>query len=269
RVAVNRIWQWHFGKALMTTPSDFGVNGAMTSHPELLDWLASELIEQGYSMKAIHRLIVTSATYRRASSGNPQLVAANSVIDPENTLLWKFRLNRLEAEIIHDAVLFAAGNLDLTIGGKSFRAAQIMVRRNNSAPTIGNYDNRTNRRGIYMGRGFSGSLEMMPELLQVFNAEDGQTTCAVRQCTITAPQALYMLNNDLTEKAAARMGERLHKLSAGDLQQAVNLGYRIALSRFPSSKEREHALSFLAAKPARLGEFCWLLINLTEFIFVK
>jgi hypothetical protein len=78
-----------------------------------------------------------------------------------------------------------------------------------------------------------------------------------------------MLNSDLTEKAAARMGERLHELSAGDLHQAVNLGYRIALSRFPSPKEREHALSFLAAEPARFGDFCWLLMNLTEFIFVK
>ncbi len=268
RVAVNRIWQWHFGKAIMVTPSDFGNNGGVTSHPELLDWLATELIEQNYSMKAIHRLIVTSAAYRRASTGDPQLVATNRAIDPENTSLWKFRLKRLEAEIIRDAVLFASGELDLSVGGKSFRAVKA-VRRRNSGPTVGDYNNRTNRRGIYMGRGNGSSLEMMPEMLQVFNAEDGQTTCPVRQSTITAPQALYMLNSELTEQAAARMGERLVELSAGDLPEAVNLGYRIALSRFPSPEEREHALAFLADDPARLGDFCWLLMNLTEFIYVK
>jgi hypothetical protein len=268
RVAVNRIWQWHFGVALMATPSDFGNNGAVCSHPDLLDWLASELNEQDYSMKTIHRLIVTSAAYRRASSGDPNLVGANRAIDPDNTYLWKFRLKRLEAEIIHDAVLYAAGNLDLSVGGKSFRAVKA-VRRRNSGRTVGDYDNRTNRRGIYMGRGSGSSLEMLPEMLQVFNAEDGQTTCPVRQCTITAPQALYMLNSDLTEKAAVRMGERLGELSAGDLHEAVNVGYRIALSRFPSPEEREYALAFLEGNPARLGDFCWLLLNLTEFIFVK
>lgn len=268
RVAVNRIWQWHFGEALMATPSDFGNNGAEISHSELLDWLASEFIEQDYSMKAIHRLIVTSAAYRRATTGDSQLLASNGAIDPQNTSLWKFRLKRLEAEIIRDAVLFAAGELDLTVGGKSFRAVKA-VRRRNSGPTVGDYDDRTNRRGIYMGRGNGSSLEMMPEMLQVFNAEDGQTTCPVRQRTITAPQALYMLNSELTEQSAVRMGERLQKLSAGDLHEAVNLGYRIALSRFPSSAEREHAFTFLTDDPTRLGDFCWLLMNLTEFIFVK
>ena len=120
RVAVNRMWQWHFGAGLHQASSDFGTLGGRPVHPKLLDWLASEFIAQKYSMKSLHRLIVTSETYRRASAGPADRETANRRIDPDNQLLWKFPLRRLDAEPIRDALLAVAGRLDLAVGGKSF-----------------------------------------------------------------------------------------------------------------------------------------------------
>jgi len=268
RVAANRLWQWHFGKGLVNTPSDFGNNGDDPTDPLLLDWLAGKLIENNYSMKALHRLIVTSETYRRGSTGTADLVAANHEIDPDNNYLWKSNLKRLEAEIIRDAVLYAAGDLDLTIGGKSFRAVKI-VRQRMSGRAVGNYDSRSNRRGIYMGRGNHVTMEMHPEMLQTFDAEDGTTSCPVRQATVTAPQALFMLNSPLTENAAQQFAQRLIEASANDFAQAVELGYKTALCRSPSPIEKQQALEYLAEDPSLLQDFAWSLLNLTEFIYVK
>jgi hypothetical protein len=268
RVVVNRLWQWHFGTGLVTTPSDFGNNGADPTHSELLDWLALQLIKHNYSMKAIHRLIVTSETYCRGSSGSTRLIMANRKMDPGNKYLWKFNLRRLEAEIIRDAVLYTAGDLDLTIGGKSFRAVKWM-RRRNSGRTVGNYDNRSNRRGIYMGRGHDVSMEMLPEMLQVFDGEDGQSSCPTRQITITAPQALFMLNSPLTEKSAKQLAQRLFDSSGNDFTKTVELGYKMTLSRIPTPIEKQQAIQYLAEDSSRVQDFAWSLLNLTEFIYVK
>ena len=142
RVAVNRIWQWHFGTGLHASASDFGSLGGQPTHPRLLDWLASEFIAHNYSMKWLHRLIVSSETYRRASSGSggtAEGVAANHRLDPENRRLWRFPLKRLEAEPIRDSLLQAAGTLDLAVGGKSFEDSTA------GAPP---------RRGAYIRRGY-------------------------------------------------------------------------------------------------------------------
>jgi hypothetical protein len=255
RVAVNRIWQWHFGAGLHRASSDFGTLGGQPTHLKLLDWLASEFIAQKYSMKWLHRLIATSETYRRASAGQAEHDAANRRADPENQLLWKFPLRRLEAEPIRDAMLFVAGNLDLTVGGKSFET--------------GKTNSPSNRRTAFMSRGYRSDADLMPDYLQTFDAEDGRAVCPRRNQTVTAPQALFMMNDELAEYASARFAERLTKDSAGNLQAAVTLGYRIALGRPPTEAEGTKALDYIQRDSGRVKGFAWLLLNLDEFLYVR
>ncbi len=255
RVAVNRIWQWHFSAGLHHASSDFGTLGGTPVHPRLLDWLASEFIAQKYSMKWLHRLIVTSETYRRASAGPADRETANRRIDPDNRLLWKFPLRRLDAEPIRDALLAVAGRLDLTLGGKSFED--------------GKGDADSNRRAAYMSRGYLANTNAMPDYLQTFDAEDGRMACPRRNPTVTAPQALFMMNNELVQDASGRLAERLRKESGGDLTAAVTLGFRIALGRPPSDTERARALNYVQGDPGGIKGFAWLLLNLDEFLYVR
>jgi Protein of unknown function (DUF1553)/Protein of unknown function (DUF1549) len=255
RVAVNRIWQWHFGTGLHSSSSDFGALGGQPIHPRLLDWLAAEFIAHRYSMKWLHRLIVTSDAYRRASAGTVALDAANRAKDPDNRLLWKFPLNRLEAEPIRDALLQAAGVLDLTVGGKSYEA--------------GATNGTAWRRTAYLRRGYQAFREVMPAYLQTFDAEDGRTVCPRRTQTVTAPQALFLMNNELIETTSIRLGERLREQSQGDLPTLVTLGYQITLGRTPTDAERQQATDLLRSEPQSGKSLAWLLFNLDEFIHVR
>ncbi len=256
RVAVNRLWQWHFGEGLQKTASDFGELGGTPSNPRLLDWLASEFVRRNSSMKAMHRLIVTSDTYKLSTEVDPGRVASDGAVNPENAALWHFRLRRLEAEPIWDSIWAAAGELDLTVGGRSFDVRS-------------SADGRSNRRAAYMIRGYSTSREVMPNFLQAFDVDDGRAPCPMRTRTVVAPQSLFLMNSDPIARATARLGERLAKESQGDLRTAVDLGYRITLARPPSPSERAVALAFLADDPARLKDFAWLLFNLDEFLYVR
>jgi hypothetical protein len=270
RVAVNRLWQWHFGEGLQKTSSDFGKLGGSPSNPQLLDWLASEFVARNFSMKEINRLMVTSETYKLASEASPEVQAANLKVDPEDMYLWRYRLQRLEAEPIWDSILSAAGNLDLTVGGPSFSVGGGGGRRGGgggrgaaAAPIA------TNRRGAYMIRGFSTSSEIVPNFLQAFDVDDGRVPCPMRTQTVTAPQGLFMMNSEDVENASAKLAARLQKESGGDLTNAVDLGYRLTLDRPPSSREKDQSLTYIEGDPARLKGFAWLLYNLDEFIYVK
>jgi len=266
RVAVNRLWQWHFGEGLQKTPSDFGfLGGAPVSQP-LLDWLAAEFIERGYSQKAIHKLMMTSNVYRLASSGDNELMKKNLVADPLKRFLWSFRLQRLEAEPIWDSILTAAGNLDTTLGGPSFDI-EARAPRGRGVPAM--TEAKTNRRGAYIIRGFSTSRDVTPNFLQSFDVDDGRAPCPVRTQTVTAPQGLFMMNSPEIEKASVMFADRLKKESAGDLGKAVDLAYRIALSRPPSSGEKENALTYVGGDPERLKNLAWLIFNLDEFIYIQ
>ncbi len=268
RVAVNRLWQWHFGEGLQKTPSDFGKLGGMPSHPRLLDWLASEFVKRDFRMKAMHRLIVTSDTYKLASEADTELVAANSKADANNSYLWHFRLRRLEAEPIWDSIFTAAGNLDRSVGGPSFDIGAPARRRGgfrSASPT----DNRTNRRAAYMIRGYSTSRDVVPNFLQAFDVEDGRAPCPLRTRTVTAPQALFLMNSEVIDKASLQFAQRIDKESGGDLASAVDVAYRIALTRPPSESEKNYALSYLQNDRSRLKGFAWLLFNLDEFIYVR
>jgi hypothetical protein len=272
RVAVNRLWQWHFGEGLEKSSSDFGKLGGMPSNPQLLDWLASEFVARNFSMKEINRLIVTSDTYKLASEAGPEVQAANMKVDPEDTYLWRYRLQRLEAEPIWDSILSAAGNLDLTVGGPSFSVGGGGGRRGGGggggrgmagAPVA------TNRRGAYMIRGFSTSADIVPNFLQAFDVDDGRVPCPLRTQTVTAPQGLFMMNSEEVENASAKLAARLQKESGSDLPNAVDLGYRLTLDRPPSPVEKDRALTYIENDPARLKGFAWLLYNLDEFIYVR
>jgi len=263
RVAVNRLWQWHFGEGLHKTPNDFGKLAGAPVHPRLLDWLASEFVKRNFSMKEMHRLIVTSATYQLASEVNPRVARENDKADPNNTCLWHFRLRRLEAEPIWDGILAAAGNLDLAVGGPSFDIGPATGRRG------GGGGGAANRRAAYMIRGFSTNRDVVPNFLQAFDVDDGRAPCPVRTQTVTAPQALFLMNSDVIDRACARFAERLKKESGGNLHTAIDLGYRIAIARPPSPSEMERAVTYLDSDPGRLKGFAWLLFNLDEFIYVR
>jgi len=270
RVAVNRLWQWHFGEGLQKSSSDFGLLGGEPSNRQLLDWLASEFVARKFSMKEMHRLMVTSDTYKLASSSADfNVTGSNRKIDPANSYLWSYRLQRLQAEPIWDSILSAAGNLDVTLGGPSFDiAVEGPVRRGPAASPVASAT-AVNRRGAYMIRGFSTSREVVPNFLQAFDVDDGRLPCPMRNQTVTAPQGLFMMNSTQIESASAKLAERLQKESGEDLKSAVELAYRVTLARTPSPSEKDYALTYLESDPSRLKNLAWLLLNLDEFIYVQ
>ena len=269
RVAVNRIWGWHFGEGLQRVTSDFGALGGKPANPKLLDYLASEFIAHNYSMKWLHRAIVTSDTYQLASKSDPTQLAANQKIDARNTYLWRFRLQRLDAEPIWDSVLYSSGDLDLAIGGKSFQLSVPDKKQGIFLPKSGVFEAKTNRRGIYLVRGYIPSTDVMNNFLTSFDVDDGRAACPVRTQTVTAPQALFTMNNELIEKQSGRLAEKVLKESSGDVRVAVALAYRTTLGRVPSGAELDHALTYIGNDPERMKGLAWLLFNLDEFIYVR
>ena len=267
RVAVNRLWQWHFGQGLQKIPSDFGKLGGTPSNGPLLEWLASELVARYYSMKQINRLIVTSDTYKLSSEEDGQIASADMKTDPEDTNLWHFRLQRLEAEPIWDSVFADSGNLDLTVGGPSFDIGN--SGRRGGRRQMASIPTGTNRRAAYMIRGYSTNRDILPNFLQVFDVDDGRVPCPLRTQTVTAPQALFLMNSPIIERESRLFGQRLAKEDNGDLKRAVDLAYEYSLCREPSKEERKSALNFLNDDPNRLGDFAWLMFNLDEFIYVR
>jgi hypothetical protein len=253
RVAVNRIWQWHFGKGLHKQPSDFGNQAGRPTHPGLLDWLASEFVSSGYSMKYMHRLIVTSEAYRMASDTGPEF-ADSQALDPGNDHLWHFPLQRLEAEVIWDSIHSAADHLDLTVGGSSF---------------IPSDDTAKQRRGVYITRGYSASRDVTPNFLQTFDVDDGREPCPIRTQTVTAPQSLFLMNSPEIENASIQFADRVHGMADGDLNKAVELGYRLTVARPPTETETSVAMHYLENDSKRLKHLAWLLFNLDEFIYVR
>ena len=271
RVAVNRIWQWHFGEGLQRVPSDFGFLGGRPSNQPLLDYLASEFVAHNYSMKWLHRLIVTSDTYKLASKGAPQQVSANAKADPNDTYLWRFRLQRLEAESVWDSVLFDSGDLDLSVGGKSFESPEMRGQKVDPAFALRNvtFDPRENRRGLYIVRGYLPNRDVMPNFLSAFDADDGRVPCPMRGQTVTAPQALFMMNNQLVAKESAKLADRMLSASGGSLSGAVSLAYETTLGRPPSASEVDRALTYMKNDPGKMTEFAWMLFNLDEFLYVR
>ncbi len=260
RSIVNRVWQYHFGQGLVDSPSDFGRMGRTPSHPELLDWLASEFRDGGQSIKRLHRLIVTSATYRQSSAGDD----AKAAIDGDNMFLWRMNRRRLEAEAVRDSVLSVSGRLDRAIGGPGFR--DFVVEHPEHSPhyeyRLANpEDPSTHRRSIYR---FIVRSQPQP-FLTALDCADPSAGVDKRNESITALQALALLNDRLMVAMAGHLAERL-ETTPGGMPERIDRGFRLAMGRPPSNHERDALVAH--ARRFGLPNACRLLFNLNEFVFV-
>ncbi|HYP09778.1 MAG TPA: PSD1 and planctomycete cytochrome C domain-containing protein [Bryobacteraceae bacterium] len=266
RVMVNRIWQHHFGEGIVRTPSNFGKMGERPTHPELLDWLATEFMDRGWSIKAIHRLILSSETYQMVSDDNAEGLKA----DAENKYLWRMPRRRLEGEAIRDSIMFVAGNLDLTVGGPAvFPYIDPALFQSSSRRTWNgkpDSDPSTWRRSVYVFAKRSIPLPM----LEVFDRPDSVISCARRNRSTIAPQALILMNNAFVLMEAQKFSERLRKEAGADSKRQVELAFALTLSRKPSGKEMDEALSFLRAGGEQsLLDFSQAMLNLNEFVYIQ
>ncbi len=290
RVMVNRLWQNHFGRGIVATPSDFGTQGVEPTHPELLDWLATEFVARGWSLKAMHRLMVTSATYRQSSQPSEKTLTE----DPENTLFSRMFRRRLEGEAVRDALLAVSGQLDERVGGPSvFPDLPPGVETRGGWTRSASAADR-NRRSIYV---FVRRNLKYP-LFDAFDAPDPNVTCPERNVSVNAPQALMLLNSDLVLDQAKALAGRV--LTGGDDRHdpkaLVTRAYRFALGRDPVADELSRGQTFLEEQPALLSaraenpkqlnlpaplpdgydpaqgaalvDYCHALLNLNEFVFV-
>jgi hypothetical protein len=275
RVIVNRLWQHHFGQGLVRTPGDFGTQGDRPSHPELLDWLASELVRGGWRLKPVHRLMVISSTYRQTSamSGQPggPSDAAKAAIDPENRLLWRRRPMRAEAEVLRDAVLAVSGQLRGEMYGpsvKQYVPPAAMAGRNKDGLERPNQDGPEQwRRSIYL----FVKRSIPDPMLTTFDTPAPAASCSRRTVSTVPTQALALLNDPFVRRQAEFFAERCVK-EAGtpDPNTLVRHAYLLALSRAPTEKETEAALRFLGGKAdaGAMTDFCHVLLGLNEFAYV-
>jgi hypothetical protein len=263
RVFVNRVWYYHFGQGLVDTPSDFGFNGGRPSHPELLDYLAARFVESGWDIKALHRLIVTSAAYRQQSQVRN---ARAEEVDADNRLLWRANARRLEGEAVRDAMLAVSGALNPQIGGPSFRDMKVdggvMGTNSEFTDPTNEFSDNTCRRTIYRLWARCGNLPM----LECLDCPDPTVMTPRRTQTITPLQALSLLNSPFAEQCARRFAGRVRADAGDDVKRQIDLCYVLALSRAPRDVERPLAETFI--RDHGLDQFCLTLFNVNEFLFV-
>ncbi|MFN3324405.1 MAG: DUF1553 domain-containing protein [Bryobacteraceae bacterium] len=269
RVMVNRVWHYHFGRGIVGTPNDFGRMGERPSHPELLDYLANEFVASGWSVKHVHRLILNSSTYRQ-DSAMPKDAAYKALVmekDPQNRLLWRANRRRLDAEEIRDAILAISGSLNREIGGPSvmipiaqelidalYKPSQWKVTPDESAHV---------RRSIYL----INKRNLRLPFMEVFDHPDAQVSAPRRESSTHAPQALELLNGDLTMKQAPIFAKRLETEAGPDLKKQVDLAYRLATGRPATPQQIEAGLEFLKSQSAT--EFALAIMNLNSFLYVN
>jgi hypothetical protein len=256
----NRIWQTHFGRGLVDTPNDFGRNGSLPTHPELLDWLAAEFRDHGGSLKRLHREIMLSATYQQSSASN----SAYAKADADNRYLWRQNRVRLDAESVRDTLLAVSGKLDFKMGGPGFELFQF---KDDHSPIYDHtalekiYDPATYRRTVYRF-----TVRSVPNpFLDSLDCSDPNLNTPVRNTTQTALQALTLLNDPFLIKQAEFFAERLLKTS-DDSGKQVDAAYRLLYGRLPDVEERAVLVAFVHKRG--LVQACRLLMNTNEFMFV-
>ena len=267
RVMVNRIWHYHFGKGLVATPSDFGRNGTSTAHPELLDWLAWRFVESGWSVKEIQRLILTSNTYRLGMK-HPDTKTAESV-DPENRYFWMRDPIRIEIESIRDGILAVSGQLNPVMGGPPFfpEADDEQMAR---APTWWEPSElrERNRRAVYMLQSRSFQLP----LVKVFDGVNMDQSCVARGVTSVTPQVFALFNSKFSQEQSVEMANRIRVDVGADPDKQIDRAFQLAFQRAPSESDRAMAFKFLRrTEPgvsSNLADFCLVLLNMNEFIFL-
>jgi hypothetical protein len=269
RVMVNRLWQHHFGRGLVATPSDFGTRGRAPSHPELLDYLATRFIESGWSVKQMHRLMALSATYQQAGSGI-------STVDPNDVLLWRFPRRRLDAEEVRDALLAVSGTLDPTPGGPHPFPPESTWKFSQHFAFSAVYP--TNKRSIYV---MQQRIRRHP-FFAVFDGADPNVTTAERHVSTTPLQALFAMNDPFAHEQAAKFAERILRERLHD-RQRLDLAHQLAFARPPTADEIREGLTYLQRFRDKLGsmnvsaEEQWLkawssylraLLGSNEFMFI-
>jgi len=273
RVMVNRVWQYHFGRGLLATPSDFGTRSGKPSHPELLDWLASEFVEKGWSLKQLHRLIMLSSTYQQQSNPSKETVGR----DPANLLLSHFSRRRLSAEEVRDGMLLATGSLNIKQGGRpvvpplSAEEKATLTQRPEDAWVLTTDTAEYLRRSVYMIQKRTFRLPMM----DVFDSPESMLTCSRRDSSTTAPQALTLFNGGFTLEMAHVLATRIDKEHGSSPDAAVRATWSQVLARDPSASELRRATEFLKLQTRNTGqptealtELVRGLLNLNEFLYV-
>jgi hypothetical protein len=259
---VNRIWQGHFGRGVVATPNDFGRQGDRPTHPELLDWLATEFVERGWSIKAMHRLMLTSDAYRRSSAPTE----ANLETDPENHYLWRMSPQRLEAEALRDAVLAVSGRLNPKAGGPAvvppLTEEETEGMRDISQWPVTSDTAEHTRRSVYLFVKRSYQLPMF----KTFDAPDSPLSCSRRDTSTVAPQALTLMNSRFMLDQAEAFAARLREEAGNDPAAQVDRGVRLAFNRAPTDEERARTLDFLNSYDLR--RLCLLWFNMSEFLYV-
>ena len=260
RSMANRVWHYHFGKALVDTPNDFGKNGSEPTHPELLDWLACELRDNGGSLKQLHRLIVTSSTYRQQSRND----AAAAKVDGDNRLLWRMNRMRLDAESLRDAVLAVAGKLDFHMGGPGFELFRF---KDDHSPIYDHSDaSRSDRPETFRRTVYRFTVRSVPNpFLECLDCADPNINTPVRNTTLTALQALALLNDPFMLRQSEYFARRLESL-ARDPAKQIDWAYRLALGRPATPGETAALLQY--SRRHGLTNACRLIFNLNEFSFV-
>ena len=259
RVIVNRIWQFHFGQGFVTTPSDFGSGGVPPTHPELLDWLAQELIANQWSLKHIHRLILNSATYQQ--SGKPNRKAIQ--IDAASQYWWRFPPRRLEAEPIRDSILAITGVLKLQTGGPGFSAFEVDAENVRHYHPKKSYGPADWRRMIYMTK-----VRMEQDsVFGLFDCPDAATSVAKRSRSTTPLQALNLFNSTFLLQQADLFSKRLQSEKPNDLPAQIELAFELCFSRIPTETERADAIQFISQH--QLPAFCRAILNSNELLFLQ
>lgn len=276
RAMVNRIWQHHFGKGIAATPGDLGVTGDRPTHPRLLDWLAAELVSPAagrtagrqapaaWSLKHIHRLIVTSTAYRQSASGTEAAVKA----DPENALLARFPRRRLDGESLRDAMLAVSGQLNLKAGGPGV-FPELPAEIKSATWKVSADPAERNRRSVYV----FVKRNLRYPFFSLFDSPDRTETCSRRFVTTTAPQALTLLNDSIVLNFARAFADRVLKDAGTDPEKVIDRAFVLALGRYPDSDERTATKAFLVNHkgpfPAAVTDLCHALLNLNEFLYIE
>jgi hypothetical protein len=272
RALVNRLWQYHFGRGIVPTPNDFGGLGEPASHPELLDWLAAEFMEGGWSIKRIHRLILLSSTYGMSSRGSAQGLA----VDPSNRWIWRFPMRRLSAEEIRDAMLSASGTLNYKAGGPSVcPPIPRGVLAGQSVPGQGwktSPPAEASRRSVYVHI----KRSLLIPILAIHDAADTDMSCPVRHTTTVPTQALGLLNGEFANEQAANLAVRIQREIPGSLELQVRRAIRLTTAREPTPREISSDANFIRKlisdsrlEPRRaLEHYCLVLLNSNEFIYL-
>ncbi|MBI1347995.1 DUF1553 domain-containing protein [bacterium] len=257
RVMANRIWQFHFGTGLVDTPSDFGANGTRPSHPELLDWLASELIDSGWSLKHLHRLILSSQTWQQASHPRPDGVK----IDAGTRLLWRFPPRRLEAEAIRDSQLAISGVLDLSVGGPGFSAFEVEAENVRHYHPKTHFESTDFRRMLYMTK----VRQERDAVFGLFDCPDNTQVVPKRSRSTTPLQALNLLNSPFTLQVADLFAQRLQR-EANTQPEQIQWAYELCFGRSASADEVAQATDFITATD--LQQFARAMLNANELVFL-